>query len=148
MMSAREFPLIAPPSAAFGGTLALSLLLLPATAGSQTIQERLGTLFYSPAERAAIVVARRGEQPGAISSGTAVSVTGLVKRGGQKSTAWINGQTVAEGQGIPAAGVPVISNNSVTIDGQSVRVRETLDLESGARTDALPQGAVSIRRQK
>ena len=105
-------------------------------------------MFFSPAERAAIVVARRSEQPGAISSGTAVSVTGLVKRGGQKSTAWINGQTVAEGQGIPAAGVPVISNNSVTIDGQSVRVRETLDLESGARTDALPQGAVSIRRQK
>ena len=147
-MSSFEFPLTTHSVAALGRMLALSLLLLPVTAGAQTSQERLGTLFFSPAERAAIVVARRSEQPGAISSGTAVSVTGLVKRGGQKSTAWINGQTVAEGQGIPAAGVPVISNNSVTIDGQSVRVRETLDLESGARTDALPQGAVSIRRQK
>jgi hypothetical protein len=148
MMSAREFPLIAPPSAAFGRTLALSLLLLPATAGAQTSQERLGTLFYSPAERAAIVVARRGETPGTINSGTSVSVTGLVKRGGQKSTAWINGQTVAEGQAVPAAGVPVISAKIVAIDGRPVRVRETLDLESGARTDALPQGAVSVRRQK
>jgi hypothetical protein len=147
-MSFFEFPLTTHSVAALGRVLALSLLPLPVTAGAQTSQERLGTLFFSPAERAAIVVARRGEQPGAISSGAAFSVTGLVKRGGQKSTAWINGQTVAEGQGIPAAGVPVISNNGVTIDGQPVRVRETLDLESGARTDALPQGAVSVRRQK
>ena len=146
-MSSFEFPLTTHSVAALGRMLALSLLLLPVTAGAQTSQERLGTLLFSPEERAAIVVARRGEQP-TISSGTAVSVTGLVKRGGQKSTAWINGQTVAEGQGIPAAGVPVISTNSVTIDGQPVRVRETLDLESGARTDALPQGAVSVRRQK
>ena len=147
-MSSLEFPLITPPVAASGRALALSLLLLPAVAGAQPSQERLGTLFYSTAERTAIVVARRGEQLGVINSGTSVSVTGLVKRGGQKSTAWINGQTVAEGQGIPDAGVPVISNNRVTIDGQPVRVRETVDLESGVRNDVLPQGALSVRRQK
>ena len=131
-----------------GSTLAVSLLLLPVIASAQASQERLGTLFFSPAERAAMVVARRGEQSGVINYGTSVSVTGLVKRGRQKSTAWINGQTVAEGQAVPAAGVPVIGAKSVTIDGQPVRVRETLDLESGARSDALPQGAVSVRRQE
>ncbi|KAF0161921.1 MAG: hypothetical protein FD157_4068 [Rhodocyclaceae bacterium] len=124
------------------------LLLLPAAASAQSSEERLGTLFFSPAERSAIVVARRVDQPGVVSDGTSVSVTGLVKRDGQKSTAWINGQTVTEGQAVPAAGVPVIGAKSVTIDGQPVRVRETLDLESGARADALPKGAVSVRRQK
>jgi len=133
---------------ASGRTLAWSLLLLSAAASAQSSPERLGTLFYSPAERAAIMAARRVEQQGVVSYGTSVSVSGLVKRGRQKSTAWINGQTVAEGQAVPAAGVPVISAKNVTIDGRPVRVRETLDLESGARTDALPQGAVSVRRQK
>lgn len=133
--------------AAAGWMLGLSLLL-PAVANAQPGRERLGTLFFSAAERGAIVAARRDAQTGAISYGTSVSVTGLVKRSGDKSTAWINGQTVAEGQAVPAAGVPVISAKSVTIDGQPVRVRETLDLESGARADALPEGAVSIRRQK
>lgn len=95
-----------------------------------------------------MVAARRNEQPGAINYGTSVSVSGLVKRGGQKSTAWINGQTVAEGQAVPAAGVPVIAAKTVTIDGQPLRVRETLDLESRARSDALPPGAVSVRPQK
>lgn len=146
-MSSFESPLPRCICVASGRTLAL-LLLLPVTASAQSGQERLGTLFYSPAERTAIVAARRGEQSGAVYYGTSVSVTGLVKRGGHKSTAWINGQTVAEGQAVPAAGVPVISAKSVTIDGQPVRVRETLDLESGARTDALPKGAVSVRRQK
>lgn len=146
-MRSFESPLKSCLFVASGRTLVI-LFLLPAAASAQSGRERLGTLFFSPAERSAIVVARRGEQPGVVSYGTSVSVTGLVKRGGQKSTAWINGQTVAEGQAIPAAGVPVISARSVTIDGQPVRVRETLDLESGARADALPKGAVSVRRQK
>ncbi|MCX7156835.1 MAG: hypothetical protein NTW45_10400 [Rhodocyclales bacterium] len=147
-MSLFELPLITRPCAASGWMLGLSLLLVPAAASAQSGQERLGTLFFSPAERTAIVAARKGEQLGVISYGTSVSVTGLVKRAGQKSTAWINGQTVAEGQAVPAVGVPVISARSVTIDGQPVRVRETLDVESGARADALPQGAVSVRPQK
>lgn len=130
------------------GCALLLALLLPAAASAQSSEERLGTLFFSPAERAAVMATRKGEQQGAINFGTSVSVSGLVKRGGQKSTAWINGQTVTEGQAVPAAGIPVISAKGVTIDGQDVRVRETLDLDSGARSDALPKGAVSVRRQK
>lgn len=123
-------------------------MLLPVPTSAQPGEEQLGTLFYSPVERAAIVAARRGETSGVVTQGTFVTVSGLVKRGRQKSTAWINGQTVTEGQSVPAAGIPAIGAKSVTIDGQDVRVRETLDLESGARSDALPQGAVSVRPQK
>ncbi|MCF8177848.1 MAG: hypothetical protein K9J74_05030 [Sulfuritalea sp.] len=140
--------------------LALSTMLLPISAPAQTNHERIGTLFYSPQERVAIVHTRSIEAPdaakgefgegkkGGAGSGKSVAVSGLVKRNRGKGTAWINGKTVAEGQAVPAAGIPVISPKSVIFDGQSVRVRETLDLESGARTDALPPGAVSVKPAK
>jgi hypothetical protein len=124
-------------------------LLMP-SALAQRGQERLGTLFYSQAERSAIVAARKGEVSGAAaaSASSALVLTGVVKRTGQKGTVWINGQPVAEGQAIPAAGVPKLETGRVIIDGQPVRVREGLDVESGARTDALPPGAVSVKPGK
>lgn len=140
--------------------LVLSLMLLPAIASAQTTKVEIGTLFYSPAERTAIVAARTngasrdpseeigGGTKGEKNFGTSVSVSGLVKRGRGKGTAWINGKTVAEGQAVPAAGIPVISPKSVVFEGQSVRVREMLDLETGLRTDALPPGAVSVKPSK
>ena len=146
-MRSHNHPSRLPPATAAGCALLLASLL-PTAVSAQSGEERLGTLFFSPAERAALIAARRGEQQGVVNYGTTVSVSGLVKRGGRKSTAWINSQTVAEGQAVPAAGIPAISAKSVTIDGREVRVRETLDLDSGARSDALPQGAVSVRQQK
>ncbi len=135
-----------------GWMLALSSMLLSAAACAQSVQEGMGTLFFSPAERAAIAAARKDEQAGTanaeINYGTSVSLGGLVKRERSRSTAWINGKTVAEGQAVPAAGIPVISARKVTIDGQPLRVRETLDLESGLRSDALPPGAVSVKPAK
>ncbi|MDP1984586.1 MAG: hypothetical protein Q8K23_18720 [Sulfuritalea sp.] len=138
-------------SLAFAGRARLvgaALVLVPHVVLAQAGQERLGTLLFSPAERSTIAAARRDEQGQAVGSGTSVALSGLVKRGRDKGTVWINGQAVAEGQAVPAAGIPVIESKQVVIDGRPVRVRETLDLESGARTDALPQGAVSVRRQK
>ena len=89
---------------AVASTCALLLaLVLPVTAGAQSGEERLGTLFFSPAERSAVMAMRRGEQQGVINFGTTVSVSGLVKRGGQKSTALIKGHTGAEGQAVPSA---------------------------------------------
>ncbi len=125
------------------------LLSLP-SAMAQRGQERLGTLFYSPAERSEIVSARKGEMSGTAAAGvtSALVLTGVVKRNGQKGTVWINGQPVAEGQAIPAAGVPLLEAGRALIDGRPLRVREGLDVESGARTDALPQGAVSVKSGK
>jgi hypothetical protein len=124
-------------------------LLMP-SASAQPGPERLGTLFYSPAERSAIVSARKGEisSAAAASAITTLVLTGVVKRSGQKGTVWINGQPMAEGQAIPAAGVPLLETGRVIIDGKPVRVREGLDVESGARTDALPPGAVSVKSGK
>lgn len=119
-------------------------------AWAQRGQDRLGTLFYSPAERSAIVSARKGDISGSAagSASTTLVLTGVVKRNGQKGTVWINGRPVAEGQAIPTAGVPQLEAGRVLIDGKPVRVREGLDVESGVRTDALPQGAVSVKPSK
>lgn len=125
-----------------------TMLLCPITSCAQAENDLLGTLFYSSAERAAIVAGRKDEATAAYSSGAAVSLSGLVRRPGRKSTAWINGQIVEEGQAVTAAGVPSIGKKTVLIDGREVKVRETLDLETGTRTDALPQGAVSVRNSK
>lgn len=126
------------------------LLLLATGVWAQPGQDRLGTLFYSPAERNAIVSARKGELSGgaAASVGNTLVLTGMVKRSGQRGTVWINGLPVPEGQAIPAAGVPQLEPGRVIIDGKPVRVREGIDVESGVRTDALPQGAVSVKARK
>lgn len=77
-----------------------------------------------------------------------LAVSGVVTRGGGKGTAWINKRSVAEGEAITAVGVPVLEAGRIVIDGKPVRVRETLELESGTRSDALPAGAVSVRPSK
>lgn len=129
-------------------SLAAVLLIVPAHGGAQTTKPGLGTLFYSPEERVAIIAARLAQAGGVAISGTMVSVGGIVRRASGKGTAWINGQVVAEGQAIASAGVPVIEPRRVLIDGHSVKVRETVDIESGAHSDALPPGAVTIKKQK
>jgi hypothetical protein len=126
----------------------VSLTLFAAESGAQLAPENLGTLFYTPAERTGIVAARVDQQAGGFNFDTSLSVTGLVKRGRAKGTAWINGQIVAEGQSVHSGAIPQIGDRSVAIDGQAVRVGETLDVESAARTDFIPPGAVSVRKQK
>lgn len=126
----------------------LLVAAVPQPANAQSGNSGLGTLFYSSAERAAIIALRQ-TQLGVVSNpGTSISVGGLVRRASGKGAAWINGQMVAEGHAVESAGVPVIEARQVIVDGHPVRVRETVDIESGARSDALPAGAVSIRRQK
>jgi hypothetical protein len=126
----------------------LVLIALPGQATAQSGNVSLGTLFYSSSERAAIIALRRTQLGVVTSPGTSISVGGLVRRASGKGAAWINGQMVAEGHAVASAGVPVIEARQVVVDGHPVRVRETVDIESGARSDALPAGAVSIRRQK
>lgn len=108
----------------------------------------LGTLFYSPAERAAVVAGRADESAGPIlpSNGSWVSLKGLVKRDRQRGTAWVNGQTVHEGSPVEGVGVPAIGPKRITIDGKSLRVGESVDLESGARADVLPGDALQVRK--
>ena len=132
----------------FGSVLALGILSgLTPSAFAQSGSEPLGTLFYSPAERFSIERNRSSEGAAIINFGKSISLKGLVRRDAHKGTTWVNGQVVDEGQSIPNAGVPVISAKKITIDGKSLRVGETLDVESGARLDIVP-GDATVKRQK
>lgn len=115
---------------------------------AQSAQDRLGTLFYSPAERAVIAATRKGDDLAREANAARVSVSGVVRRAGGKGTAWINGRPIAEGETLTATGIPTIQPGRVLINGEPVRVRETLELETGIRGDALPPGAVTVRRTK
>jgi len=122
-------------------------LLLPLTAtAAATEGERLGTLFYSPAERAAISAAREGGDGKENVSG--LRLGGIVKRAGGKGMVWINGQALPEGQPVSTAPAPQITAQGATIDGKPVRVGETVNLITGERIDIVPPDAVSRGKKK
>ncbi len=144
-------PTSAPPFVRERGGLCLCLLLsFAASAVGAPVSDvpglnspRLGTLFFSQPEREAIVKARFGivdeESP------SIVRLTGIVKRSGGKSTAWINGQAVPEGQSEAPGVKTTISTSSVTVDGQRVRVGEALDTNTRQRADIVSPGAVTSK---
>jgi hypothetical protein len=108
--------------------------------------EGLGTLFYSGAERRAMVRARNGGGTEEVSS--VLTVTGIVKRDNGKSTVWINDQPVPEGQSVPLIARTTITAGIVTLDGQQVRVGETLDINTHSRTDLVEPGSISKKLKK
>ena len=118
------------------------------TTENQTASDaRLGTLFYTPAERDALVRARQG-QPDSPLHVSRVAVNGLVKRVAGHSTAWINGQAVVEGQSVPLAGRVGVGRTSVSVAGKSLRVGESLDLMTQERGDVVVPGAVTVKGGK
>ncbi len=129
-------------------TCAVAASAAPASDPPGTHGALAGTLFYSASERNAIAKARSGQTIAGQGStteqiGTTVHVTGIVKRGGGKSTAWINGQAVSEGQSLAPTAKTTISASAVTLDGQRVRVGEALDLQTRQREDVVNPGAVT-----
>lgn len=110
------------------------------------ISPRLGTLFYEPAERSAMVFARSGDAAGEFSQ--QARVAGIVQRERGNSTAWINSQAVADGQSLPPSTRTGISASAVTLNGQRLRVGETLDFATGGTTDILPAGALTTKALK
>ncbi len=130
------------------GWLALSGMATPATAAepAATVRAPLDVLFYSPSERRAMVRERSGSPEQEDSS--LARVSGIVKRERGNSTAWINQQPVAEGHSLAPTTRTTISNTHVTLDGQRVRVGETLDLRTRERTDMVAPGAVTAQGKK
>lgn len=102
--------------------------------------DSIGTLFYSPAERAALVAARSG-----ITQSAVYTLNGITQRGAGKSVAWINGRAVT--QIPPDAAIPtlVIKRDHVLIEDQPIKVGETLDIISGQRGLRLPEKAVQVK---
>jgi hypothetical protein len=100
----------------------------------------IGTVFFSPAERAALVAARSG-----ITQSATHTLTGITQRDAGKSVAWINGRAVT--QVPPDAAIPtlVIDRDHVLIENKTIKVGETLDIISGQRTLRLPEQAVRTK---
>lgn len=132
---------------------ALALLLTIGAAASSlatpTAETEMGMLFYSPAERAAIERARSGS--GAVveeAAPSALQLSGLVRRGGGKSTAWINNRPWPEGPLNVARHAATVGAGGVSVDGRPLRVGETLDLTTGQRSDVVAAEAVRQRQSK
>lgn len=118
-----------------------SLILLCLTCPSHAATTReLGTVFYSPAERAELVAARSGVAQSAV-----YTLSGIVERGSGKSAAWINGRAVTEVPPDPVIPNLVIRTDHVLIDGKVIRVGESLDIVTGQRVLRLPEKSVRVQ---
>ncbi|MDD4928603.1 MAG: hypothetical protein PHP85_04920 [Gallionella sp.] len=113
-----------------------SLLLFCSTAGASTI----GTVFYSPAERGALVAARNG-----ISQSTVYTLSGIIQRGAGKSAAWINGRAVTQVPPDPVIPSLVIGRDHVKIEDKILKVGESIDINSGQRILRLPEKSVRVK---
>ncbi len=111
-------------------------LLLGGTAQANSI----GTVFYSPAERSALVAARSGVTQSAI-----YTLNGITLRGAGKSVAWINGRAVTQVPQDAAIPTLVIARDHVLIEGKVIKVGESLDIISGQRTLRLPEKSVQVK---
>ena len=100
----------------------------------------IGTVFYSPAERTALVAARSGIVQSAI-----YTLNGITHRGAGKSVAWINGRAATHVP--PDTVIPslVIDRDHVLIENKAIKVGETLDIISGQRSLRLPEQAVRTK---
>ncbi|MCX7192732.1 MAG: hypothetical protein NTY60_03790 [Proteobacteria bacterium] len=100
----------------------------------------IGTLFYSPAERAALVAARNG-----IAQTAAYTVNGIIQREQKKSAVWINGRAIPQMPPDPAIPTLVIHRDHVLIEEKPIKVGETLNIISGQRVLRLPENAVQVK---
>jgi hypothetical protein len=124
---------------ALGALCASSFLALPVLA-IEPVNSDLDTLFYTPAQRADIIGVRQGQASGSL-FGTVQQLTGIVRRSNGKSTVWINGKAQQEGN--PKA--PPIKGVDAVVEGQRLRVGESVDSLTGARADVVAPGAVTIK---
>ena len=117
---------------------------LPPLAAAQ--EGVLGTLLYTPAQRLAMVQARQGprgtaQSPGTQSRPSSTQLNGVVARARGRGTAWVNGEAVAQG----ASATTVLRGTEAVVEGHRLRVGESFDNGTGAKTDVVAPGAVRRR---
>jgi hypothetical protein len=138
-------------------TRAAALLLVFAVlAPRAAIAQELGRLFFTPEQRAALDARRRQklpDKPAAVVVSPTTRINGSVKRSGGKSTLWLDGHAVTDGN--QPEGLRVRRNGDpsrviVTVgdDGRRIemRVGETLDRATGEVKGVLGDGSVRITR--
>ena len=128
---------------------ALCLLTVHAAEVSPVPGEPLQTLFYSASERSNVARIRSGIGPEvAPEVSQVVQVNGIVKRQGGRSTAWVNGLPVRDGDSIAPDQRVITTNGGIRLNGVPVKVGEALDLTTQARRDLVAPGAVTVRDKK
>jgi len=79
--------------------LFLSIMLWPSGAVPGQETEKLGRLFYSPAQRAAMDRRQDGQSSGAQDEATdSITINGEIRHQGKRRTRWINGKESPEAQ--------------------------------------------------
>jgi hypothetical protein len=131
------------------GFLALSTLTVSAPAAAQA-QERLGRLFFTPAQRASLDIARSQRARAAVATERTeqeatpvpqtITYSGVVRRSDGKTTVWINNQAVHDRESAGAAAIVgrVRPDGSVTLQvpqsGRSVSLKpgQSVELLTGS----------------
>ena len=127
-----------------------------AGAGSAQAQE-LGRLFFTPEQRAALDARRKArvpDKPAAVpvTESPVTRVNGAVRRGGGKSTVWVNDEMIPEDAQADGARVSPRSPNPGRVSipaGENaqrhdLRVGESLDRGSGEVRDVIGEGEIKI----
>lgn len=81
------------------------------------------------------------EAAAAAASSPTVRLDGVVSRSRGKGTAWVNGEPVAQG----ASRSTVITGSEAVVDGHRLRVGQSFDKTTGAKSDIVAPGAVRKR---
>jgi len=131
------------------GALAAAAMSVPASA-----QERLGRLFFTPAQRTSLDVARSQRARAAVATEKSeqeatpvpqtITYSGVLRRSDGKTTVWINNQPVYDRESAGAAAIVgrVRPDGSVTLQvpqsGRSVSLKpgQSIELLSGAIEEA------------
>jgi len=134
------------------------LALVASTPVAAQSQERLGRLFFTPAQRASLDVARSQRARAALSTekpeqeatpvAQTITYSGHIRRSDGKTTIWINNQAVHDRESAGAAAIVgrVRPDGSVTLQvpqsGRSVRLKpgQSVELLTGAVEEGYPRG--------
>lgn len=114
-----------------------------AVAFAQAPAEPLGTLLFSPQERAQITSERSPGAGGAQAAPTSVlRYQGVVRRSDGKSTVWVNDKAQVESD----AAAPKLRGLDAVLAGHPLRVGESIQTTTGQRQDVTAPGALTVRR--
>lgn len=111
----------------------LLLLALAILSPCPCQSEAIGRLFFTPQERARLDQQRRFPPPSDSSppGASRLTVDGMVLRHAGRRITWVNGRMMSEDVALPPAAA-------------TLRVGETIDLESGEKNDLLQGGHLNL----
>jgi hypothetical protein len=105
-------------------------------------QSELGTLFYTVNQRLAISRARHPETVLGVSDIS--QLQGVVRRSQGQGTVWVNGEALPESNVV----APRIKGVDAVIEGQRLRVGQSVNKSTGERSDIVDPGAVTLGTPK